>query len=159
MGQEVFRQGNFTNGELDPRMLGRRDLKFYYASLASAQNMLQTPQGPVGRRPGLAYVGRIRNPMTAVVIPAGAITAPNGGTADDARTAGDASPVTTTDLSNTDPYVVLAIDFGAPVKISAVDVVDYAVVPSGDPGTGYEPPPVPVAPYPGGFDPGLLHLL
>lgn len=153
MPQEYFRQSNFTNGELDQLMLGRRDLKFYFASVAAGENHLQRPQGPIGRRPGLAYVGRIRNPMTAVDIPVGAITAPNGGAPDTARAAGDALPVTTVAMGVVDPYVVLEIDFGVAVAISCVDVIDYAAVAAGGGGAGYTPPPTPIDPYPGTFDP------
>lgn len=150
MPSEILRQSNFTGGELDPNMLGRRELKAYFTTLAGAQNMMPMPQGPIVRRPGFAYVAPIRNPLVAVAIPAGAITAPNGGTADDARAPGFIpSPTTTADLGTTDPYVILAFDFGAPVAVGLVDVVDYCVVPDSD-STGDVPNPT--DPFPGGFD-------
>lgn len=161
MTQEYFRQANFTNGELDPAMLGRRDLKSYYFSTASALNHIISPQGPMSRRPGLAAVGRIRNPLLAVAIPAAAITAPNGGVADNARLDDGNLTLTTGNLSTTDPYVVLAVDFGAAVTVSAVDVVDYGVVAGNITVAPPPPPPSPVLPFPGVFNiisDGLLPL-
>jgi hypothetical protein len=222
MPQEVFRQGNFTNGELDPQMLGRRELKAYFASLMGAENCIPTPQGPIARRPGLAYVGPIRNPMAPVDASGAVLSAPNGGDTsgvlggapaasfivgkiegvtltiysavvgavaigqiitDDAGLipggtvivggAGSSwtisqsancpkepmscfapGPVSTVGMSNTDPYVFLEIDFGTPTRISALDIVNVAVIPAGGAGGdgsgGYTPPPPIKLPYGGG---------
>ncbi len=151
MPQEVFRQANFTNGELDPKELGRRELKAYFASLMGAENLLQTPQGPIGRRPGLSLVGPIRNPMAAIDISAATVTAPNGGTVTHVIDGAGAGPVSTTGMSTTDPYVFLHIDLGAPTEVSAVDLVNVAVIPAGGSGdgSGYTPPPPIHAPYGG----------
>lgn len=149
MPQEVFRQSNFTNGELDPAMIGRRDLKAYYASLLGAQNLLPTPQGPIGRRPGLAIVGRLRNPMSPLATAGMTVTAPEGGDVTHALDAAGNGPVSTTAMGVVDPYVFLHIDLGAARTVSALDVVNVAVVPAGGgmAGGGYVPPPPIHAPY------------
>lgn len=154
MSTEWFRLSNFTGGELDPQMLGRKDLKQYFASVASAQNMLFQPQGPMNRRPGLAVVGFIRNPLLAVTIPGEGLTMPNGGTAADLLdTSGPTT--TTTEMEAVDPYVVLEIDFGEPTTLSCLDLIDYAAVPDGDStGAGATP----TAPFPGGFNPGIIDI-
>ncbi|HZL00470.1 MAG TPA: hypothetical protein VFC47_11285 [Caulobacteraceae bacterium] len=152
MPQEVFRQGNFTNGDLDPQMLGRRDLKVYSSSFVNSQNMMLSPQGPMSRRPGLAFVGRVRGPISAIALTAGMISMPNGGTAAECLTGGDDGPATTTPMATGAPYVVLEIDLGAPTVVSLVDVTDIAVVAAGGGGGAIPTPPPPVhLPFPGGF--------
>jgi|TARA_R110001583_G_scaffold92218_1_gene234628 hypothetical protein len=49
-------QANFTIGEIDPLLRGRIDLEQYYASVATADNVIFEPQGGVSRRPGLKFV-------------------------------------------------------------------------------------------------------
>lgn len=132
MPQEVFRQANMTGGELDPRCLGRRDLKAYGSSLALTENHLPMPQGPLRRRPGLAHVDLVRNQLEPVSIEAATVTAPNGGTAADLKAG--TGMVTTTPVGTTDEYVVAEVDFGAPVEIALVDLIDVAFDPDGSGG-------------------------
>lgn len=129
MPQEIFRQANFTGGELDPTCLGRRDLKAYASALAISVNLLPQPQGPTRRRPGLAHLSRVRNRLEAVETEEVTVAVPNGGTASDLFTGtGFATDV---GLSTTDGYVIAEFDFGEAVEIGGVDLTDYAFAPSG----------------------------
>jgi len=54
-------QTNFTNGELDPLLRSRVDLKVYENSLETAYNVVCQPQGGIHRRPGLRYLYGLPN--------------------------------------------------------------------------------------------------
>ena len=59
-------QSSFNRGELDPRLVGRKDLQAYYAGARQAQNVLTQVQGGIRRRNGTEYlysstVGRLFN--------------------------------------------------------------------------------------------------
>lgn len=149
MAEEIYRQANFTAGELDPSCLGRRDLKPYAAALAVAENMLPIPQGPIRRRPGLAHCALIRNRLEVVTTEGATADTPNGG---DAGGIFAGTPLATaTPLGTTDGYVVCEVDFGEPTAVGLVDLVDYAFVDGG----GVPEPPGPNWPW-WPFRPGEL---
>jgi hypothetical protein len=50
-------QSNLNRGELDPLLLGRKDLVAYYNGVQSATNTLCIPQGGLKKRPGTKYLG------------------------------------------------------------------------------------------------------
>lgn len=129
MPQEVFRQGNFTGGELDPACVGRRDLKAYASTLALSINLMPKPQGPLHRRPGLAHVSMVRNTLEAVATGGATVTVPNGGTA--ANLTNDAGFLSGTSIGTTNPYVVAEFDFGAPVEIGLIDLENFAFTEAG----------------------------
>jgi len=59
-------QSSFNRGELDPRLVGRKDLQAYYAGARDAQNVVTLVQGGVRRRNGTEFIhedddGRIFN--------------------------------------------------------------------------------------------------
>nr|WP_312054623.1 hypothetical protein [Brevundimonas diminuta] len=135
MPQEILRQSNFNGGELSPQAVGRRDLKAYASSLALCVNMLPMAEGPIRRRPGLKHVDLVRNRLERVNVTAGMLSAPNGGAA--AEVLGGAGMETTTALGVDGGYVVLALDFGAPVEVGMVDLIDFLIkAPSGGGGGG-----------------------
>lgn len=136
MAQEILRQVNFNGGELSPQAVGRRDLKAYVSSLALALNMLATSEGPIRRRPGLRHVDLIRNRLEPSPFTEAMLSAPNGG--DVADLAAGSGFATTTPMEAVNPYVVVEIDFGAPVEIGLVDLIDFAVVAPGSGGGGGE---------------------
>lgn len=141
MPLEILRQVSWTGGELHPRLVGRRDLKTYYQSSAALENLLPTPQGPLLRRPGLAFVDLVRNPVTSVEIPGGAHTAPHGGDISSVINPEETTAlVSVDDLGTLDPYSVIELDFGAPVTVHLVDVADYAAVAAGTGGDDAVPP-------------------
>lgn len=139
MPQEYLRQSNFNGGELDPRMHGRRDVKTYYAMLAQAENVWLSPLGEIARRPGLPFIDYVRHKLALVPFDAGMVVTANGGTEAD-LVAEDGDLFTTEqDLAAEDHWLV-TIDFGGPVTIGLVDVVDYGVKPvAAPPG---DPPPI-----------------
>jgi hypothetical protein len=49
-------QTSFTAGELDPRLVARTDVKYYYSGAEELTNVLVLPQGGVTRRPGMRTV-------------------------------------------------------------------------------------------------------
>lgn len=139
MAEEVFRQSNFNSGELDPSLLGRRDLKPYASGLAKFENMWAMPQGPARRRGGLVHCAMIRNRLEAVETDGATVTAANGGTAADLTNGTGFASVT--GLSTTDGYVIAELDFGAPVTVGMVDLTDFAFIAAGEepspPGGGW----------------------
>jgi len=59
-------QSSFNRGELDPRLVGRKDLQAYYAGARQAQNVVTLVQGGIRRRNGTQFIhedddGRIFN--------------------------------------------------------------------------------------------------
>lgn len=142
MPQEILRQSNFNGGELSPQAVGRRDLKAYASSLALCANMLPMAEGPIRRRPGLKHVDMVRNRLERVSVTAEMLSAPNGGAS--AEVLGGAGMETTTALGVSEGYVVLEIDFGAPVEVGMVDLVDFLIKPpSGGGGGGGDLDPLP----------------
>lgn len=140
MPQEVLRQSNFNGGELSPQAIGRRDLKAYVSSLALCVNHIPSAEGPIRRRPGLAHVDRIRNRLDLVPTDGVTVTAPNGGTP--AAVLDGTVLLTTTEIGATSPYVIAEFDFGGPVEVGLVDLVNFSLVPDG------------FTPTPGGGDEG-----
>lgn len=127
MAQEIFKQVNFNAGEIDPRTEARSDLKLYYAALELAENLVTTPVGPIVRRPGTEFVGVARHVLEAVPFVGGDVAAPEGGTAAKIVDADGDLLKTTTPLGAAD-MVLLQIDFGAPVDIAVLDLIDFAAV-------------------------------
>lgn len=56
MTRAFVSQTNFSAGELDPRMLGRTDLRSYQNGAAQLRNVVVETTGGVRRRPGMSYV-------------------------------------------------------------------------------------------------------
>lgn len=57
-------QTNFTSGELSPRLRGRTDLEQYADGAAELTNFQVLPAGGITRRPGGAFVTRVKDPNT-----------------------------------------------------------------------------------------------
>jgi hypothetical protein len=58
----VTTRTTFTGGELDPRLLGRFDLRAYDNGARRLRNVVIHPTGGVSRRPGLAHVAELPGP-------------------------------------------------------------------------------------------------
>ena len=54
MTRAFISQTNFSAGELDPRMLGRTDLRSFENGAATLRNVVVETTGGVRRRPGMA---------------------------------------------------------------------------------------------------------
>lgn len=116
-------QTRFTQGELDPLMIGRVDIDQYYGACAKMQGVLPIPQGGFMRCPGLEHVARVMRKITRVTSGV-TITAPNGGTTSNANDDNTATEVTTsTGISTTDPYVIVKYDLGSAKSIEMVRVI------------------------------------
>jgi hypothetical protein len=114
-------QTRFTQGEIDPLMLGRSDVDQYYGAAATLRNVFTLPQGGIRRRPGLEYIDRILGQIT-IANPSVA-TATNGGTAGNASDDNSSTLLTTTtNISTTNPYVVIHYDLGSSKNIGVVYV-------------------------------------
>lgn len=151
MPKEVLRQHSWNAGELDGDLVGRDDVKVSANAAARIENMLCVPQGPLTRRPGLPRVDTVRHPLAAVDFSAATLTVTNGGTAAKVNAIDGDPLLTTTDLGVTNPYVVIEIDFAAPVTVSLVDVIDYGLHDTS--GGGTQPAGVPL-----GFPWGDIHV-
>jgi hypothetical protein len=62
MTRAFISQTNFSAGELDPRMLGRTDLRSFANGAAKLRNVVVETTGGVRRRPGMAYVASAAGP-------------------------------------------------------------------------------------------------
>jgi hypothetical protein len=62
MTRAFISQTNFSTGELDPRMLGRADLRAFENGAAKLRNVVVETTGGVRRRPGMAYVATAAGP-------------------------------------------------------------------------------------------------
>lgn len=115
-------QQRFTVGELDPLLLGRSNLEYYYNAAEKMKNVISIPQGGFKTRPGLEYVARLQPIVTMETSPT--ISVPNGGTGSNANDLNTSTLVTTTtNISTNDDYVVVSYDLGSAKTISYVDVV------------------------------------
>jgi hypothetical protein len=92
-------RANFNNGELSPDMLGRSDLKMFYAGASRMARMQPVPQGGVRQMPGTRHVTTLRPRLT----PATPIVNVSTG------------PVAA-------EQIVASISLAAPTAVSAVDV-------------------------------------
>jgi len=68
MTQAFLTQTDFTAGELDPRMLGRTDLRSYQSGAAKLRNVVVETTGGVRRRPGTAFVANAAGPGRLVAM-------------------------------------------------------------------------------------------
>jgi hypothetical protein len=115
-------QHKFTSGELDPLLLGRTDIDRYYGAAETMTNVRLLPQGGFKRDDGLEYVDRAHRQVTRESSPT--ITTPNGGTGANANDDSTSTElVTTTNISTTDPYVVVHYDLGSQKDLAFIDVV------------------------------------
>jgi hypothetical protein len=71
MTQAFVLQTNFSGGELDPRMLGRTDLRSYENGATKLRNVVVETTGGVRRRPGMAHVATAAGPGRLVDLETG----------------------------------------------------------------------------------------
>ena len=71
MTRAFISQTNFSAGELDPRMLGRTDLRAFENGAAKLRNVVVETTGGVWRRPGMAYVASAAGPGRLVDLEVG----------------------------------------------------------------------------------------
>ena len=116
-------QSRFTSGELDPLLRGQSDISQYFDAGEKMRNVVSLPQGGFKRRDGLEHLDIICNLIERVESPT--ISVPNGGTAANANDDDEANGLTTTtDISTSDPYIVVEYDLGSLQEICFIDVVN-----------------------------------
>jgi hypothetical protein len=71
MTQAFVTQTAFTAGELDPRMLGRTDLRSYESGASKLRNVFVDTTGGVRRRPGSTYIATAAGPGRLVALEIG----------------------------------------------------------------------------------------
>lgn len=117
-------QNNFLAGVLDPRARARAETETYSNGLLYGINITPHHLGGVRRRPGFLYRATLPNQLTRISTGITA-TAPNGGTANNAKDDTATTVVTTTTtVSTNDPYVVVHYDLGSAKSVLYADVVD-----------------------------------
>jgi|GEM_PF-3891564 len=119
-------QTNFTSGVMDPLLVAREDLTFYYNGLEDGYNFIVIPQGGIKRRPGLQFIKELRGMIEPVDLSVALFVAPNGGNVGNILTDG-AVLTTTNPLSTTDMFVVLHIDMITAVAVDMIDIIDYCL--------------------------------
>ncbi len=72
MTRAFLTQTDFTAGELDPRLLGRTDLRSYQSGAAKLRNVVVETTGGVRRRPGMTYLATAAGPGRLVALETGA---------------------------------------------------------------------------------------
>ena len=75
MTRAFLTQTNFASGELDPRLLGRTDLKSYASGATKLRNVVVETTGGVRRRPGTTYVATAQGEGRLAVLETGAAEA------------------------------------------------------------------------------------
>lgn len=123
-------QQRFSQGEIDPKLIGRNDVDLYQGSAETMENVLVLPQGGFKRRGGLEHIDEMLKQLTFVSSPT--ISAPNGGTGSNANDRDSATSLTTTNnVSTTNPYVVVKYDLGSAQTIGVVYLFGLALTVSG----------------------------
>lgn len=124
------KQTRFTQGELDPKELGRSDLDQYYSAGETLENVITMTQGGIKRRGGLQHIDEMLRVLTFVSAPT--ITTPNGGTGSNANDRVFSTVcLTTTNISTTNPYVVIQYDLGSAQTIGVVHLQGLALTVAG----------------------------
>lgn len=116
---------SFNTGELDLRLIERADVKHYHSAVATGKNIIGLPQGGGRAKFGSRYKYTARRQMTVQSLAGATFTAPNSGTANNAKD-GSTATVLTTAAVNANPFVVLHMDFGSDVTLAALDLIDVS---------------------------------
>src|SRR5687767_430302 len=115
-------QNAVSKGELDPLLYDRTDLKHYYNALKTALNLEMLPQGGFRRRAGQAAISRLRRRLDPILLSAGMLTAPEGGTVANLLD-GSSATALTSGAVDSDAFTILEVDLGAPKAVAAVDLI------------------------------------
>jgi len=122
-------QTSLAAGEFDPLLWSREDVTFFYNSARRISNVTPLPQGGGKRREGWRLLYPQRGTLEAISLGGATVTAPNGGTAANAKDGNTATLLTTTvAIGTTNPYVIASVDFGGSVDLSALDVIGLRLI-------------------------------
>jgi hypothetical protein len=126
MARRAVPKNNLSKGVLDPLLRERTDLEQYYQGMLDATNAIVLPQGGVRQRGGLRHRTRLRHRIRRLDIPAGSITAPNGGTAANAVDQNTATEFRTTTAVTGNPFIVVSASLGGTQPVVFVDLIGLA---------------------------------
>lgn len=121
---------SWTNGEIDPLLIGRTDLVGYHNGAEKMRNVIVLPQGGYRRRPGSLYIDECLQQLTEHTIASGDLTAPNGGTKADLLN--ETTDFVTNNLGTTDNFVVFQVDFGTSDLPDFLDIWDLRIASGGN---------------------------
>lgn len=120
MARTLEVQSTFSSGEVEPRLVERRDVQFYYSAVTRGRQVIALPQGGFAATAGTVLESRLRNPVAAIDMSGATLTAPNGGDVGN-LTDGDPETLLVTDPATSGTFVVLHIDLGAPATFVMLD--------------------------------------
>lgn len=124
-------QSSFLSGVLDPRAGARVGTDAYDNGLLHGRNVVPVHLGGVRRRPGTRFIERLSYVLTFNTPTAA--TAPQGGTAANGYDASTSTAVlSTSNITTTNPYIVLRYDMGAALTARHVDILRIKLTVSGD---------------------------
>ena len=124
-------QSTFSSGEVEPRLVERRDVQFYYSAVTRGRQVIALPQGGFAATSGTVLESPLRNPLTPLDLGGAALTAPNGG--DVAHlTDGDPGTALVTNAATGGTFVVLHVDLGAATTFCALDARGFLAAGAGD---------------------------
>ncbi len=117
-----FVQSSFLSGVLDPRASARIETDAYNQGMKTGVNITPIHLGGVRRRPGLPR--RATLPYINTIVGSITATAPQGGTANNAKDDDNSTIVTTTgNVGTVDPYIVVHYDLGSAKAILFADAM------------------------------------
>lgn len=124
-------QSTFSSGEVEPRLVERRDVQFYYSAMTRGRQIIALPQGGFAAASGTVLESSLRNPLTTVDISGATLTAPNGGNVAHLT---DSDPATklVTNPANAGAFVILQIDLGSTRQFCALDARGFSAAAAGD---------------------------
>ena len=123
-------QQRFSQGELDPKMLGRSDIDQYYGAAETMENVVVLTQGGFRRRGGLEHIDECLRQLTFESAPT--IVAHNGGTTANANDRNILTTViTSANIGTTNPYSVLQYDLGSQKTVGVVNIYNLALTSGG----------------------------
>src|SRR5262245_2710260 len=118
-------QTAWAKGELDPLLYERTDLKHYYNSGKTCRNVEMLPQGGFTRRAGQRSPGRCRRRLEPILLTAGMLAAPNGGTVANLID-GTSAALVTSSPPGAGNFIVATVDLGAPKTVCFVDLIGFS---------------------------------
>lgn len=123
--RRATKRASFGKGVLDKALLERNDLAHYGQAVLDAENCQAMPQSGLKRIAGTRASGsRIRRHLQPVPFGAGDVVIHNGGTVANLIDQ-DAATLFTTNAVGSASFVVVEIDLGAQVLLSAVDLIAF----------------------------------
>lgn len=123
-------QQRFTQGEIDPKVIGRSDMDRYYGALAKATNIFTIPQGGFKRRPGMEFIDDVTALNYETYGPLGTVTSAVTATPMPSPR-DDANPFTVLPASLTNGTVLFEYEHTSPNTLRSFALDDIYFDPTG----------------------------